>query len=372
MDAPNPNYSTKPNNEKKFSLNYNNNNYILVISSNFSTIKFNIYHQDKLDNYIYEEILTLEQLKEINNSFTIFNSVESARNSIEQILKNNKGILSQKDINNFILTLKISLFEQIVDVNIILKKKEMNQNETIPILFQKIQTMSEEIKKLNDEIILLKKENDKIKQLNDEIKQLNNEIIILKKENDKIKQLNDEIIELKKSQIKPNSNDFKFKFKSGINYSLNENQTIATKIKGGNDWNCTIIGDTEIPKNKISKWKIRLNEFRMNSGNTWDVIIGIGPDNPNNKKYFYNNCWTFICGESKISVRSGGGTDYNNNRGKLKKGDIVEVIIDRIKGNLSFAVNGENYGIACSNIPFDMILFPVVMINDELESVEII
>ena len=157
MDAPNPNYSTKPNNEKKFNLNYNNNNYILVISSNFSSIKFNIYHQDKLDNYIYEEILTLEQLKEINNSFTIFNSVESARNSIEQILKNNKGILSQKDINSIILTLKISLFEQILDVNIILKKKEMNQNETIPILFQKIQKMSEEIKQLNDEIIVEKK-----------------------------------------------------------------------------------------------------------------------------------------------------------------------------------------------------------------------
>ena len=166
-----------------------------------------------------------------------------------------------------------------------MKKKEM-KNEKIPILFQKIQTMSEAIKKLNDEIILLKKENNKIKKLNDEIKQLNNEIIILKKENDKIKQLNDEIIELKKSQIKPNSNDFKFKFKSGINYSLNENQTIATKIKGGNAWNCTIIGDTEIPKNKISKWKIRLNEFRMNSGNYWDVIIGIGPDNPNNEMFF--------------------------------------------------------------------------------------
>ncbi len=200
----------------------------------------------------------------------------------------------------------------------------MNQNETTPILFQKIQTMSEEIKKLNDEIILLKKENDKIKQLNDEI-------ILLKKENEKIKQLNDEIIELKKSQIKPNSNDYKFKFKTGINYSLNENQTIATKIKGGNDWNCTIIGDTEIPKNKISKWKIRLNEFTMKSGNYWDVIIGIGPDNPNNENYFYNNCWTFICGISKISIKSGQETDYNNNRGKLKKGDIVEVIVDRIK-----------------------------------------
>ena len=201
---------------------------------------------------------------------------------------------------------------------------------------------------------------------------MNNEIILLRKETDKIKQLNDEIIELKKSQIKPNSNDFKFKFKSGINYSLNENQTIATKIKGGNAWNCTIIGDTEIPKNKISKWKIRLNEFTMNSGNYWDVLIGIGPDNPNNQNDFLENCWTFICGCSKISNKSVNGTNYNNKRGKLKKGDIVEVIIDRIKGNLSFAVNGENYGIACSNIPFDMILFPVVMINDEFESVEII
>ena len=125
-------------------------------------------------------------------------------------------------------------------------------------------------------------------------------------------------------------------------------------------------------KNKISKWKIRLNEFKMQSGNTWDVIIGIGPENPNNLSCFYDNAWTFICGQSKISIKSGSPTEYNNNKGKLKKGDIVEVIIDRSIGNLSFAINGENYGIACSNIPSDMILFPIVMIYDEFESVEII
>ena len=200
---------------------------------------------------------------------------------------------------------------------------------------------------------------------------MNNEIIPLRKETDKIKQLNDEIIELKKSQIKPNSNDFKFKFKSRINYSFIENQTTATKINGGDSWHCTIVGDTEISKNKISKWKIRLNEFRMKSGNYWDVLIGIGPDNPNNQNNFQKNCWTFICGCSQISIKSI-ETNYNNNKGNLKKGDIVEVIIDRIKGKLSFAVNGENYGIACSNIPFDMILFPVVIIYDQFESVEII
>ena len=374
MDAPTPQYTIKPNNEKKFNLEYNNNNYILVISSNNSSIKFNMYQQDKLDNYIYEEILTLDQLKEINNSFNIFNSVEAARNSIEKILNNNKGIISQKDINNFVLTLKIYLFEEILDVNIILKKKEMNQKETIPILFQKIQQM-------NDEIINLKKENEKIKQMNDEIinlkkenekiKLMNDEIINLKKENAKIKQMNDERIELKKYQNKPNSNDYKFKFKIGINYSLNENRTIATKINGGNDWNCSIIGDTEIPKNKITKWKIRLNEFKMTSGNSWDVLIGIGPDNPNNITYFHHYCWSFICGESNLSIKSGGTTIYNK-YGELKNGDVVEVIVDRIQGNLSFAVNEINFGIACSNIPFDMILFPVVCIHDEFESVEII
>ena len=337
MDAPTPQYTIKPNNEKKFNLEYNNNNYILVISSNNSSIKFNMYQQDKLDNYIYEEILTLDQLKEINNSFNIFNSVEAARNSIEKILNNNKGIISQKDINNFVLTLKIYLFEEILDVNIILKKKEMNQKETIPILFQKIQQM-------NDEIINL---------------------------NEKINQMNDEIIELKKYHNKPNSNDYKFKFKIGINYSLNENRTIATKINGGNDWNCSIIGDTEIPKNKITKWKIRLNEFKMTSGNSWDVLIGIGPDNPNNITYFHHYCWSFICGESNLSIKRGDSTIYNK-YGKLKKGDVVEVIVDRINGNLSFAVNKINFGIACSNIPFDMILYPVVCINDEFESVEII
>jgi hypothetical protein len=33
----------------------------------------------------------------------------------------------------------------------------MNQNETIPILFKKIKKMSEEIKQLNDEIIVEKR-----------------------------------------------------------------------------------------------------------------------------------------------------------------------------------------------------------------------
>ena len=50
----------------------------------------------------------------------------------------------------------------------------------------------------------------------------------------------------------------------------------------------------------------------------------------------------------------------------------MEVIIDRVNGNLSFAINDMDFGIACSNIPKDDILYPIVMINDQNQKVELI
>ena len=81
----------------------------------------------------------------------------------------------------------------------------------------------------------------------------------------------------------------------------------------------------------------------------------------------------FNCGKSQICIKSGSETKYNNiDCKKLKKGDIIEVIIDRQLGNLSFAINDINYGIACSEIPKEDILFPIVMINDQNQIGEII
>ena len=74
-----------------------------------------------------------------------------------------------------------------------------------------------------------------------------------------------------------------------------------------------------------------------------------------------------------ISIKSGGGTKFNNKKPKtLNKGDIIEVIADRKLGNLSFSVNDENYGIACSEIPKEDTLYPIVMINDQNQIVEIV
>ena len=61
----------------------------------------------------------------------------------------------------------------------------------------------------------------------------------------------------------------------------------------------------------------------------------------------------------------------NGNYRCLKNGDVVEVNVDRILGNLSFKVNDKDYGIAVSNIPKDDILFPVIINHYPGQEVEI-
>ena len=139
------------------------------------------------------------------------------------------------------------------------------------------------------------------------------------------------------------------------------------KTGNGQEFNCTIIGDIEIPKNKICKWKIKINSDIKNA-----LLIGIGPDNPNNEIDFYQKCWSFNCSNSKLVLLSGNYTLYGKNSKKLKKGDIVEVIADRKEGNLSFAVNDSDYGIAYSNMPKEETLYPIVIILDQNNIVEIV
>ena len=149
---------------------------------------------------------------------------------------------------------------------------------------------------------------------------------------------------------------FIFKFKPGNNYNISDNGLIATKsAKGG--WNCVIIGDKEIPKEKISKWKIKINKNKFYRDNI-DIFIGIGPKLFKND--LYNECWSiFNENKNKVQIQmKAKSSNYNNHKEELKEGDIIEVIVDRKLGNLSFAINNINYGIACSSIPKEDELYP--------------
>ena len=97
------------------------------------------------------------------------------------------------------------------------------------------------------------------------------------------------------------------------------------------------------------KFKIKLKKFNI-TRNTINTCIGIGSNNPNNKSEFYEQCWSLSCGESQLMLKTGKRSQYNNNKkGNLKEGDIIEVIVDRLNGTLSFKVNDIDYGITCLN-----------------------
>ena len=177
---------------------------------------------------------------------------------------------------------------------------------------------------------------------------------------------------IQKSNLLDNSPEFlQFKFKPGDNYTLNDNGLISTKTGGNYSWNCTIIGDREISKNKITKFKIKINDISQNSINSWNILVGIGPENINKETNHHRKCFSFICGDSELYLKNK-IEKYNDRKGKIKKGDIIEVVLDRKLGNLSFSVNGVNYGIATNQIPQEDKLYPIINMYDVNQSIEIL
>ena len=88
-------------------------------------------------------------------------------------------------------------------------------------------------------------------------------------------------------------------------------------------------------------------------------------------KNFQYKCWSFICGESSIDLRNK-ISQCGLNKDRLKSGSNNYVIVDRVKGHLSFIVNGQNTGVVCKEIPKDEILYPFVSLYDNEQIVEII
>ena len=353
-------------NIKDFNIKIGEINYIFSISESNTDINFVITQKERNDPFEYGEHYSLDKLIKINDIFKMFNSINAVRKSFESLLISKKYTFEKND-DNIIFTLKINIFEEITDVSFILNKKKLSKEEIEKIMNRQIN----EIKELKNEIENLKIKHDKdIKEIkeqnNKEIKKLYQEIEDIKKLSKGVIIHNQQLFDSFKEK------DLKFNFRKGTNYTLSNNGKIAEKTNGGNWWNCTIIRDIVIPKNKISKWKIKLNKFKITKKiNTVNTFIGIGPDNPQNENCFYEHCWSLSCGEPTIWKNKEEIT-FDDYPGNLKDGDIIEVIVDMIKGNLSFKINNTDYGLICSDIPTNEELYPVVIINDMNQIVEIL
>ena len=134
----------------------------------------------------------------------------------------------------------------------------------------------------------------------------------------------------------------------------NDSKTIK-KISGDGNWNCTIIGDTCLIKGKINKWKIQVNKIRTDSSH---LLFGIVPENVD-LNGINNHNTGYVTDFNNFSKNNlGVYTATYNHRGK--NGDIIEIIVDLEKGELSYILNDIDLGIFCDNIDKNINYVPFV------------
>ena len=341
----------------------------------------------KIENIAKEKRNKLKEnikyLEELNKSLE--NSINELKKIIEK--KNEEKEKLKLEVQNIFTKIRNALNEKedelLIQIdkeydNLFINDNFIKENEKYP---NKVNISLEKGKNIDKEW-----NNNKLSLMIYDCINIENNISDINKLNEKIKKCNSNdkkeikcsISESEVNNILVNIKEFgkidyikTFKWKSGQNYTLSNNDLIVTKTKGGNSFNCNILGDIILPKNKINKWKIKLKKYTR-PNDSWNVLIGVGSSNLNqNEANLYNKTWTLLCGSLNVSINSGSQTYYKQNLGKLKEGDIVEVIMNTIKGELSFSINGENYGVACK-ISLDIILSPFILIYYEGDSIELL
>ena len=152
------------------------------------------------------------------------------------------------------------------------------------------------------------------------------------------------------------------------------NQRIASNA--GSSY-CTVVGGTRLPPSQATSWCIKMLHSRYNGHG---IFVGVAPFDINQNCWNnFEKCgWYFYCYDSTLF--SGPPHDYNGEGyGLIRKsgeyvlvGESVEVTMDTESGELSFALNGMNLGVAFEEIPLDRPLVPCVIIHHRNDSVELV
>ena len=151
---------------------------------------------------------------------------------------------------------------------------------------------------------------------------------------------------------------------------------IATKSRGlimlG-----TVIGSTPLPLNTVTSWSIKILKSKYNDGKGISVgVISFGIDYIRmfnfNTIGWYLNCYdSTLCSGYPHNYK---GLEYGPRKKEgeyVHNGDSVGVVMDTTKGELSFALNGANLGVAYEGILLDEPLMPCVTLKQGNDSVEL-
>ena len=160
-------------------------------------------------------------------------------------------------------------------------------------------------------------------------------------------------------------------FGDGMAYCVKEDDVSIVTKTFSRYWWTTVIGSTPLPHNKVTSWNIKILKSLDNNGS--GIYIGVSPSDINqNEGENFNRCgWYFNCYDSTLCSgppHNYKGKEYGprKKRGKyVHTGDSVGVVMDTAKGELSFVVDGVNFGVAYDGIPLDKPLVPCVLIKEQ-------
>ena len=172
----------------------------------------------------------------------------------------------------------------------------------------------------------------------------------------------------------PESVDPIRKYTLGVN-----NPRIATKVGAYGD--SVILGNVPIPLGKVVSWKIKMLNLQNTNGRGAKIGVALFGMTQNSDAIHVSYGWYL---DSCSSTLCSGHPHYYfaNHYGPRKKdlregryvntGDSVGVVMDTVKGEISFVVDGVNHGAAYEGVPLDLPLTPCVILQIKGDVVELI
>lgn len=156
-----------------------------------------------------------------------------------------------------------------------------------------------------------------------------------------------------------------------------KNLRVITKTVDG--WS-TAVGNVPLPLDRVSMWDIKILKTKWDDGG--NILVGVAPLGVDqDAEYNRNRCgWYIDCYEAKLCSGPPHGyswKEYVQQKRRKRSGqyvrvdDVVGVIADMKRGEISFALNDANLGVAYEGIPVDKPIVPCVIFYWSGDSVEI-
>lgn len=155
--------------------------------------------------------------------------------------------------------------------------------------------------------------------------------------------------------------------KANLRYSVDpEHPKVVTKV-GTSDY-CTAVGEMPLFENKRVSWSIRIQRSSTNNGN--GILVGIAPRDVNqNNGFNFKECgWYLNCLDSTLCSGPPHSYKYKEygprvGTGKyVHTGSTVSVVVDMLRGDISYVLNDVDLGVAYEGIPLDRPLVPCVLL----------